>query len=107
MAKEITIAHIDPNIQQKREKTMFGGKVKTGNFQEAISSVLATVQFLGVMPVVGVTDDSASDIHFKWDAYRTIFSIICSAIIFGYTLLSIFTLFVLDATVDQMGKIVL
>lgn len=77
----------------------------SGSFQEAVGTVLAVVQFFGIMPVIGVTSDSASKLRFQWNSIRTIFSVLCFAITVGYTLLCIRFVFVNELSLDRMGKL--
>lgn len=51
-------------------------QINRGRFQEAIGNLLAFAQFFAMMPLVGVTKSSATELHFKWKCVRTIYATI-------------------------------
>lgn len=66
----------------------------SGTFHEAIGTILAVVQFSGIMPVIGVTDKSVSKLHFKWFTLRAIFFVVSAILVSAWALLCIAVLFV-------------
>lgn len=75
-----------------------------GRFQEAIGNVLAFAQFFAMMPLVGVTKSSATELHFKWKSVRAIYAIII--FIFAAIYLSILFILTLsrEMTFNSVGK---
>lgn len=66
--------------------------------------ILVVAQFCGIMPVVGIKSKSASDLHFKWFAWRTFQFMISSALLTGYVSLSILDIFSGGLTLVRVGK---
>uniref|UniRef100_A0A240SYM1 Uncharacterized protein n=1 Tax=Phlebotomus papatasi TaxID=29031 RepID=A0A240SYM1_PHLPP len=66
-----------------------------GSFQEAIKKIIIMAQCFGVLPVIGVTSKSPSNMRFSWLSFRTIYSIVAfiatgfyTAIVVHYSLSS-------------------
>lgn len=73
------------------------------SFEVAIGSVLVFAQFFGVMPVIGVKSNCASELHFKWNSRRTIYSIIVFVLLASYTGLTVISSFKYGFRYDEMG----
>lgn len=78
-----------------------------GRFQTAIGNVLALAQLLAMMPVIGVTKPSASQLRFEWKSVRAIYT----AIIFTLAAAYLFVLFVVtlsnQMTFNSVGECLL
>lgn len=59
-------------------------QMNQGRFQEAIGNVVAFAQIFAMMPLVGVTKSSASELHFKWRSARAIYATITFILAVGY-----------------------
>lgn len=74
-----------------------------GRFHEAIAPVLVMAQCFAIMPVVGIKGDTASDLHFSWKAFRTIYSLIAFVLTTVYASLAIFVAFRNKVEFDLLG----
>lgn len=77
----------------------------TGSFQEATGNIFAIAQFCGIMPVIGVKDKSASKLHFKWNAFRTIYFFVSACILSGWAAMCFALLFVNPINVTHISKL--
>lgn len=74
-----------------------------GSFQEATGKILAVAQFCGIMPVIGVTSSTASNLRFEWTAYRTIHFFISSIVVTGWAIMCFAVLFVTEFNFTRMS----
>ena len=65
-----------------------------GTFRRAIWPFLFIGQIYGVMPVIGVSSRSLSDLHFKWKSSRTIYAVIVAIILSSYSLFLLWRSFI-------------
>lgn len=75
------------------------------SFHETIGSILTFAQFFGVMPVIGVKTNCASELRFKWYSRRTIYSIAVFVLLACYTGLHAAILWKYGITFNAMSKI--
>uniref|UniRef100_A0A1B0EUR7 Gustatory receptor n=1 Tax=Lutzomyia longipalpis TaxID=7200 RepID=A0A1B0EUR7_LUTLO len=52
------------------------------SLHNAIGPFICLAQFLGIMPVVGILSKNASDVKFKWTAFRTMYAVAVSTFAF-------------------------
>lgn len=79
-------------------------QINRGRFQEAVGSLLAFGQFFAMMPLVGVTKSSATELQFRWKCVRTIYAtIIFIAAAIYLSILYILTLS-RELTFNSFGK---
>lgn len=60
-----------------------------GGFQGAIASILVIAQCFGIMPVVGITCKSASNLTFQLRSIRTVYAFVTCILSFIYAALSV------------------
>lgn len=75
-----------------------------GSFQEAIGPILVIAQCFGVMPVVGVKSRLASELRFKWNSLRTIYSYIAFLLTFIYAAITLWITFSKEIHFDRMSE---
>lgn len=68
-------------------------KTFDGTFRAAIWPILFIGQMYGAMPVIGISSQSLSDLHFKLKSFRTIFAVIVAIILSSYSLFSLWKIF--------------
>lgn len=76
----------------------------SGSFHEAIGTILAMAQFFGVMPVIGVKSKFVSSLRYKQSAWRTILSVICFALLIGYSFVVIIALIMKGFGLDTISE---
>lgn len=75
-------------------------------FHEAIWPILVVGQLLGVMPVHGVKGSSVSDLKFKWESLRSLYSFLVAIILSTYTLFFLWKTFSGKADFFDIGKLI-
>lgn len=78
--------------------------VCTGSFQEAIGSILVLAQLVGLMPVVGVKCSSASQLRFKWNSIRTMYSFVVFLLLLAYAITTVMVSFESQIHFDRVGE---
>lgn len=78
--------------------------VCTGSFQEAIGSTLVLAQLFGLMPVVGVKSSSASQLRFKWNSSRTLYSFVVFLLLLAYAIMTVMVSFESQIHFDRVGE---
>lgn len=74
-----------------------------GSFHEAIASILVIAQCFGVMPVVGVTSKSASNLKFQLKTIRAVYSFIAFLFTFIHAVLTTVRLFSTQIQFDKIS----
>lgn len=75
-----------------------------GSFQEAIGSILVLAQCFGFMPVIGVKSDSASQLRFKWNSFRTLYSFVVFLLLSVYAVMTFWILLKGGIQFNRMSK---
>lgn len=76
-----------------------------GSFREAIWPFLFIGQLFGVLPVIGVRKTrQTSKLRFKWNCFRTIYSLIIAASLSCYALLLIWETFSINIDFSSIGS---
>lgn len=75
-----------------------------GSFQEAIETVLVATQFWGIMPVIGIKGRSASELHFKWSAWRTRLFLALFTLLIGYVMFAILLFLKVEFSLERISK---
>jgi len=73
-------------------------------FQISMGPVLTFVQFLALMPIVGVSQKDPKALRFKWKSFRTVFTLLY--ISYGVIISSYFYSFIIAAGISakNIGK---
>lgn len=82
-------------LKIKNEKSIIsdGNFHFEGTFRKAIWPFLVIGQLYGVMPVIGISSRSLSDLHFNWKSFRAIYAVIVAIILSSYSLFVLWKIF--------------
>lgn len=74
-----------------------------GAFREAIWPILVVAQLFGVMPVSGLKSPLISDLQFKWNSKRSIYTLIIASILSCYVLVLFWSTLTTGAGFSAIG----
>lgn len=77
--------------------------VCSNSFHESFSSVLVVAQCLAMLPVMGIKNTSAKGLKFKWQSFRTIYSLTAFGFAAAYLILTIYAIFDATVTFNSFG----
>ena len=74
-----------------------------GTFRNAIWPLLMVIQLFGIMPVIGVTNESLSNLYFKWKSFRTIYALFVIMVFASHALIMLWKMIVDVIELDIFG----
>lgn len=75
-----------------------------GTFRRAIWPFLVIGQFFGIMPLIGVSGWSLSDLHFKWKSIRTVYAVCVASILSCYSIFLLWKVFTTRVYLNSIGE---
>lgn len=78
--------------------------VNRGRFQAALGKVLVFAQFFAMMPVIGVTNPSATQLYFNWKSIRAMYTAIIFVLAAAYLTIVFFLTLSKQITFNSIGK---
>lgn len=74
-----------------------------GNFRKSIWPILFIGQILGLMPVIGISQQSISDLKFNWKSRRTLYGFIVAVIATFYASMHVYRTLIVEIDFYLIG----